>query len=90
MGTSQLAQVLTAQPGHLHNGLTGVRREWRGHGLGLALKLAAARAALARGFTHSHTGNHTGNAPMLAINDRLGFTREAATVTLKRAVEGGQ
>ncbi|MCD0166262.1 N-acetyltransferase, partial [Deinococcus sp. 12RED42] len=40
--------------------------------------------------THSHTGNHTGNAPMLAINDRLGFTREAAMVTLKRAVEGGQ
>ncbi|WP_291431559.1 GNAT family N-acetyltransferase [Deinococcus sp.] len=86
VGTSQLAQTLPAQPGHLHNGLTGVRREWRGRGLGLALKLAAARAALARGFTHSHTGNHTGNTPMLAINDRLGFTREAATVTLKREV----
>ncbi|WP_191299522.1 GNAT family N-acetyltransferase [Deinococcus indicus] len=90
VGTSQLAQTLPAQPGHLHNGLTGVRREWRGHGLGLALKLAAARAALARGFTHSHTGNHTGNAPMLAINERLGFTREAAMLTLRRSVEGGQ
>ncbi|WP_230272887.1 hypothetical protein [Deinococcus sp. 6YEL10] len=67
-----------------------MRREWRGHGLGLALKLAAARAALARGFTHSHTGNHTGNAPMLAINDRLGFTREAAMVTLRWSVEGNE
>lgn len=82
VGTSQLAQPIPARPGSLHNGLTGVLPAWRGHGLGLALKLAAARAALRRGYTHSRTGNHTSNRPMLAINGRLGFVREAATVTL--------
>lgn len=88
VGTSQLAQPLPARPGTLHNGLTGVLPAWRGHGLGLALKLAAARAALARGYTHSRTSNHPVNRPMLAINERLGFVREAATVTLVRSLEG--
>ncbi|MCP2015782.1 GNAT superfamily N-acetyltransferase [Deinococcus sp. HSC-46F16] len=87
VGTSQLAQPLPARPGTLHNGLTGVLPAWRGHGLGLALKLAAARAALARDYTHSRTSNHPGNRPMLAINGRLGFVREAATVTLIRSLE---
>lgn len=88
VGTSQLAQPLASQPGFVHNGLTGVRRGWRGHGLGLALKLAAARAALEQGFTHSRTGNHAVNRPMLAINERLGFQREAAMVTFTRPVPG--
>lgn len=87
VGTSQLSQPIATRPGFVHNGLTGVRSGWRGHGLGLALKLAAARAALARGFTHSRTGNHVINRPMLAINERMGFEREAATVTLTREVE---
>ncbi len=90
VGTSQLSQPIATRPGFVHNGLTGVRAGWRGHGLGLALKLAAARAALTRGFTHSRTGNHVINRPMLAINERLGFVREAETVTLTRAVGSGQ
>ena len=60
---------------------------WRGHGAAHALKLAA-RAALSRGFTHSRTGNHSVNRPMLAVNGRLGFVREAAMVTLRREVSG--
>ena len=90
VGTSQLSQPIATRPGFVHNGLTGVRAGWRGHSLGLALKLAAARAALERGFTHSRTGNHVINRPMLAINERMGFVREAATVTLTRAVGSGQ
>ncbi|MVN87211.1 N-acetyltransferase [Deinococcus sp. HMF7620] len=89
IGTTQLSQTIPARPGTLHNGLTGVLAPWRGRGLGLALKLAAARAALARGFTHSRTGNHAVNRPMLAINERLGCVREAAVVTLTRAVGSG-
>lgn len=86
VGVSELHMPVTTRAGMLHNGLTGVLKPWRGHGLGLALKLVAARSALERGFTHSRTGNHSVNRPMLAINDQLGFEKEAATVTMKKSV----
>ncbi|MFD1730767.1 N-acetyltransferase [Deinococcus malanensis] len=86
VGVSELHMPIPQRPGTLHNGLTGVLPGWRGRRLALALKLAAARAALSRGFTHSRTSNHSINRPMLAINDRLGFVREAATLTLKKDI----
>lgn len=86
VGISELHTPIPQRPGTLHNGLTGILPGWRGQRLALALKLAAARAALSRGFTHSRTSNHSLNRPMLAINERLGFVREAATVTLKKEV----
>jgi GNAT superfamily N-acetyltransferase len=73
-------------PHTLRNGLTGVLAQWRGNGIAYALKLTSARAALARGFTHVRTGNHSINAPMLGINERLGFRREVAWVTVKKGV----
>ncbi|MDV6375314.1 GNAT family N-acetyltransferase [Deinococcus arenicola] len=87
VGLSELYLPIATRPGTLHNGLTGVLQPWRGHGVALALKLAAARAALERGFTHSRTGNHSSNRPMLAVNDRLGFVREGARVTLRRELQ---
>ena len=86
VGLTELHTPRSAHPQMLQNGLTGVRREWRGHGLGLALKLAAARAALQRGFTHARTNNHSRNRPMLGINEALGFVREEASVTLRKDV----
>ncbi|WP_019585190.1 GNAT family N-acetyltransferase [Deinococcus apachensis] len=86
VGLSELYLPIATRPGTLHNGLTGVLPAWRGCGLALALKLAAARAGLARGFTHSRTSNHAINLPMLAVNERLGFVREAALVMLTREV----
>ncbi|MFB9992383.1 N-acetyltransferase [Deinococcus oregonensis] len=78
VGMNELYMVSNTAPRTLRNGLTGVLVHWRGNGIAYALKLASARAALTRGFTHVRTGNHSINAPMLAINGRLGFVREAA------------
>lgn len=72
--------------GVLHNGLTGVQTAWRGRGLALALKLCALHAARARGFARARTLNHTANAPMLAVNRRLGFVPEPADLVLLRAL----
>ncbi|WP_309570833.1 GNAT family N-acetyltransferase [Deinococcus sp.] len=70
-------------PQRLDTGLTGTRRAWRRRGLALALKLAAIRVAQAADVTEIWTGNATTNAPMLAINERLGFRRRPAFIEMK-------
>lgn len=85
VGLSELYREDPGQPDTLRIGLTGVRRDWRGHRLGLALKLAASRSALARGYRYAKTGNHSSNRPMLAINEAMGFVREAARITLNKS-----
>ncbi|MDL2343090.1 GNAT family N-acetyltransferase [Deinococcus sp. MIMF12] len=56
-----------------HNLLTATHPEARGQGLALPLKLHAIRRARAAGFRVMRTNNHSQNAPMLAVNRRLGF-----------------
>ncbi|GHF51964.1 GNAT superfamily N-acetyltransferase [Deinococcus metalli] len=73
----------TSDPRRLDTGLTGTRRAWRRRGLALALKLAAIRVALAHGAAEIWTGNATTNAPMLAINERLGFRPRPAFIEMK-------
>ncbi len=65
-------------------GLTGVRQAWRGRGVALALKLRALQYARAQGVARVLTDNESGNAPMLAINDRLGFVRAPALLSMVR------
>lgn len=57
--------------------LTGVRQEFRGRGLGKWLKAAMLLRLRADypGVKYVATANADSNAPMLAINDRLGFKR---------------
>ncbi|UNZ20151.1 GNAT family N-acetyltransferase [Streptomyces sp. 891-h] len=59
------------------SGMTGTRRAFRGRGLARLAKLAALRRARAAGYAHAYTGNDAGNAPMLAVNRRLGYTEVA-------------
>ncbi|WP_221090323.1 GNAT family N-acetyltransferase [Deinococcus aquaedulcis] len=65
----------------LLTGLTGVTRAWRGRGVATLLKLEAIRVAQALGAPLIRTDNASDNAPMLAINDRLGFMREGGATT---------
>lgn len=65
----------------LLTGLTGVTREARGQGVATLLKLGAIRAGRALGGALIRTDNASDNAPMLAINGRLGFVRDPASVS---------
>ena len=65
--------------------LTGVRSDYRGRGIATALKSRAAIWAAQAGYTSIRTQNAESNASMLAVNDRLGFKRNRATIEyLKR------
>ena len=65
-------------------GLTGVQRPWRGLGVATALKLRALQYAQLQGVPRVWTDNESGNAPILKINDRLGFVRQPARLRLVR------
>ena len=59
--------------GRAANGGTGVIRAYRGRGLGFLMKRHSLANAAAAGITRVITQNDETNAPMLAINARLGY-----------------
>ncbi|HEX4678099.1 MAG TPA: GNAT family N-acetyltransferase [Gaiellaceae bacterium] len=65
--------VADVESGRSHNMFLGTLRAYRGRGLGRAVKLASIRWATANGITMMATNNDETNAPMLAINQRLGY-----------------
>jgi Acetyltransferase (GNAT) family. len=74
-GIATAVSMLTvdAESGRASNMFTGTLREYRGRGLGLAVKLASTNWAAQNGITQVVTANDETNAPMLAINRRLGY-----------------
>jgi GNAT superfamily N-acetyltransferase len=52
---------------------TGTLREFRGRGLAVAAKTASLRWAAEHGVTQVYTSNDETNAPMLAVNRKLGY-----------------
>ena len=73
-----------AQPEVLNTGFTATARAHRRQGLALALKLMALTEAKKRGYRRVKTGNDSINAPMIAINDALGFAEEPAWLWMTR------
>lgn len=74
-------------PTFLWQGLTGVRREARGTGIAMALKLETVRFARARGVDHIKTWNDQRNRPMLRINEALGFVKQPAWIQFQRDLD---
>jgi RimJ/RimL family protein N-acetyltransferase len=64
---------------------TGTLRAYRGRGLALAVKLASIAWAREHGVTSMQTNNDETNAPMLAINRRLGYRPAGRRVEWVRA-----
>lgn len=71
----------------MHNAFTGVARSYRGRHIGLALKLLALHNARMHGVDHLYTNNDSANAPMLAINRKLGYQFEPGVYMLSRSLE---
>ena len=69
-----------AEPHRLEQELTGVRVGYRGRGLGKWLKAEMLCFAAERypEAMFVNTGNADGNAPMISINERMGFKRQMA------------
>ncbi|MBL0901308.1 MAG: GNAT family N-acetyltransferase, partial [Reyranella sp.] len=63
---------------------TGVRRGWRGRGIGLALKLALIDAARAQGVATMRATNLDRNGPIRRVNDALGFRRLLGTIEYRK------
>ena len=66
----------------LYTGLTGVKREHRAKGLATALKVVALNYAASVGAKQIFTDNDTNNVEMIAINDKLGFRRLPARLSM--------
>jgi mycothiol synthase len=63
--------------------MTAIARPWRGRGLATALKAATIGWGIANGLDALVTGNDTDNAPMRAVNARLGYRPLPDEVTMR-------
>jgi GNAT superfamily N-acetyltransferase len=68
-----VTMTVKTDSGALVNDFTGVDRAYRGRGIALALKVKAINWAKSTGAAYMRTNNHSVNAPMLAVNEKLGY-----------------
>jgi GNAT superfamily N-acetyltransferase len=69
------------------NAYTGVDPRYRGRGIALALKLLGVRCARRHGCTTLRANNATLNAPMLAINTKMGYARQGAMLWHEKSLQ---
>ena len=66
---------------------TGVLREYRARGIATALKVKVSDWAKQNHYQSIKTWNDAKNAPMLAVNTRLGFKRQVGWVLMQKDIE---
>jgi RimJ/RimL family protein N-acetyltransferase len=88
-GEPAAISFLTAdlESGRGTNMYTGTLPEFRGRGLALAAKLGVLHWAAENGVTQVGTVNDETNAPMLAINGRLGYVPAGRRVEFSRSAD---
>ena len=70
----------------VNNGLTGVKRAWRGKGVAGAMKRAQIAWARSEGVRSLATNNELRNEPIRRLNERLGYVRAPDRVALRAPV----
>ena len=88
LGVSNLWRSLE-DPTFIWQGLTGVRREARGKGIAMALKLATVEYARTHGIGEIKTWNDQRNQPMLRINEAMGFVKQPAWIRFEKDLRAG-
>jgi RimJ/RimL family protein N-acetyltransferase len=85
-GTPAAIALLYVAPqlGRAVNAFTATLPQFRGRGFALAAKIATMRWAAANGIARVSTANDDTNAPMLAINARLGYKPLGRLLTMRR------
>lgn len=86
VAVSHLTQLAS---GGFYNSFTGVDRDYRGRGLALAVKVVALEYAQHLGSHYVTTSNHSVNAPMVAVNMRLGYVPYDGIFTLRKEFSSG-
>ena len=79
---------LAYHPSSTWTGFTGVLREHRGKGIARALKLATLVQAIDLGVAAVETDNDSENAPILHINEQLGYAEMPGKLEFHRKVAG--
>jgi predicted GNAT superfamily acetyltransferase len=79
-----VSSIIVSEDGTAHDHMSGVVASRRGRGPGLAVKVEALRRASAAGVSEIRTENHARNAPMSAINERLGYRRLPGWIEVAR------
>jgi GNAT superfamily N-acetyltransferase len=83
------ASLGETRPGVMCEMMTGVLREYRGRKIALALKLLGIEFCRRHGATQARTHNNSLNAPMLAINRKLGYRPEPGHYLMKKVFSTG-
>ena len=82
-----LAVALRRYPGDrsvVGHRMTATERGWRNRGVALALKQELLRRGRTEGVVTFQASNDDGNAPMRAINERLGYQLDYRLVLMRR------
>ncbi|OGO51241.1 MAG: hypothetical protein A2Z32_09090 [Chloroflexi bacterium RBG_16_69_14] len=89
VGYASLILPPLAGPVTAWHDMTAVARPWRGRGLAGALKRATIGWAIRNGVAALETANDTDNAPMRAVNARLGYRPLPDYVTMRGPLFSG-
>jgi mycothiol synthase len=81
-----LLSISSSQPDTLWHSMTATLRPFRGRGVASSLKRATVLYARHHGVRRLRTGNEERNAPMLAINRRMGYRPTPAWLSMRGPV----